>query len=340
MAESDRRAGSLHLFPPPAVFLTLLILFIFPRAVFAKNPVTPLIEPSSGDIGESNSSNPVLQDLVTPPANPQSGIPLYPPDAKPEVQHSLRPESLSLTQYVVQQGDTLSGIAKAFGLKQNSIIWANPDLQANPDRLSVGQELWIPPADGVVHTIRTGDTLYDISRRYEVTLEDILGCVYNPILDPDALKVGERILVPGGTFPARVPVQTVYSRNPPADAPQGSGSLIWPVRGSLTQYFHAGHPAIDIATRKGTPVAAADAGTVIRAGWDGSGYGLMVVIEHSNGMQTLYAHLNDVLVEVGASVAQGDTIGTVGTTGRATGSHLHFGVIVNQVCRDPLGYLP
>ncbi|MGQ9517556.1 MAG: LysM peptidoglycan-binding domain-containing protein [Anaerolineae bacterium] len=252
----------------------------------------------------------------------------------------LRPAVVLLRKYVVREGDTISDIAGAFGLDQKSIIWANPDLQANPNRLRVGQELVIPPADGVVHTIQSGDTLLGIARRYGVTMNAILDSPYNPVLDPEALKVGEKIFVPGGKLPVRQARRGMTKASLPADAPVGTGALIWPVRGRISQGFKATHPAIDIAISKGTPVVAADTGYVVRAGWTDVGYGLMVVIDHNNGMQTLYAHLNEIFVEAGTPVTQGQTIGTVGATGRATGPHLHLEVIVDNVRRNPLDYLP
>ncbi len=252
----------------------------------------------------------------------------------------LRPKTVLLRKYVVREGDTISSIASALGLDQKSIIWANPDLQANPNRLRVGQELVIPPADGVVHTIQRGDTLLGIARQYGVTMNAILDSQYNPVLDPEALKVGEKLFVPGGKMPIRQARKGMTKASLPADAPVGTGALIWPVRGSISQRFTRGHPGLDIATRRGTPVAAADTGYVVRAGWTDVGYGLMVVIEHNNGMQTLYAHLNEIFVEAGTAVTQGQTIGTVGATGRATGPHLHLEVIVNNVRRNPLDYLP
>lgn len=252
----------------------------------------------------------------------------------------LRPATVLLRKYVVREGDTISGIASAFSLDQKSIIWANPDLQANPNRLRVGQELVIPPADGVVHTIQSGDTLLRIARQYGVTMNAILDSPYNPVLNPEALKVGEKIFVPGGKLPIRQARRGMTKASLPADAPVGTGALIWPVRGYISQRFKATHPAIDIAISRGTPVVAADTGYVVRAGWTDVGYGLMIVIDHNNGMRTLYAHLNEIFVEAGTPITQGQTIGTVGATGRATGPHLHLEVIVDNVRRNPLDYLP
>jgi murein DD-endopeptidase MepM/ murein hydrolase activator NlpD len=98
------------------------------------------------------------------------------------------------------------------------------------------------------------------------------------------------------------------------------------------------HEGIDIGAPYGAPIGAADGGTVIYAGWLG-GYGNLVVLDHGNGLSTAYGHQSDIVVGVGQSVAQGQLIGYVGSTGHSTGPHLHFEVRVNGSPVDPLGYL-
>jgi murein DD-endopeptidase MepM/ murein hydrolase activator NlpD len=110
----------------------------------------------------------------------------------------------------------------------------------------------------------------------------------------------------------------------PADWPYGSGAFVWPVYGWLSQGYRADHRAVDIAAPIGTAITAADRGVVIRAGWNNQGYGQFVVIDHNIDYITLYAHLDQIFVEEGQVVAQGDLIGTVGSTGNSTGPHLHF----------------
>jgi len=124
-------------------------------------------------------------------------------------------------------------------------------------------------------------------------------------------------------------------------APSASG-LIWPVNGPVVSGFGMRwgrmHEGIDIAAASGTPVHAAAAGTVIHAGWLG-GYGNLVVVDHGNGLSTAYAHASAILVGVGQHVSQGQTVSLVGSTGHATGPHLHFEVRVNGSAVDPLAYL-
>jgi murein DD-endopeptidase MepM/ murein hydrolase activator NlpD len=123
--------------------------------------------------------------------------------------------------------------------------------------------------------------------------------------------------------------------------PSAAG-FIWPCDGVVVSGFGMRwgrmHEGIDIGCAYGTPNRAAAAGTVIYAGWLG-GYGNLVVVDHGNGLATAYAHASSILVSVGQSVAQGQTVSLVGSTGNSSGPHLHFEVRVNGVAVDPLPYL-
>jgi murein DD-endopeptidase MepM/ murein hydrolase activator NlpD len=130
---------------------------------------------------------------------------------------------------------------------------------------------------------------------------------------------------------------------PPLAVPQkvvGSGVLAWPVvGGSVTTYFSSAHLAIDIAAPYGATAMAADAGVVTWAGWRTNGGGLVVAIDHGNGITTLYNHLGSILVGPGQAVAKGQAIAGVGCTGWCTGPHVHFEVVVGGVLVNPLRYL-
>ena len=129
---------------------------------------------------------------------------------------------------------------------------------------------------------------------------------------------------------------------------QGSGQLGWPVSGEITSpYGYRVHPiwgttiyhsGIDIGVDEGTPVHAADGGVVVWSGWMG-GYGYAVVIDHGNGLSTLYGHNSELAVDEGQSVAKGQVISYAGSTGNSTGPHVHFEVRVNGDPVDPMGYL-
>lgn len=131
----------------------------------------------------------------------------------------------------------------------------------------------------------------------------------------------------------------VAAAAPAAPNVVGSGALLWPVHGIITTYYSSAHLAIDIATAAGTTVVASDTGTVIWAGWRNNGGGLVVEIDHGNGMHTVYNHLGSIYVSPGAIVSRGQGIGAVGCTGMCTGPHVHFEVIVGGVLVNPLRYL-
>lgn len=223
-----------------------------------------------------------------------------------------------IMRYTVQEGDTLSQVATMFDVRVSTIVWAN-DLASGKD-IHPGQTLLILPIDGVQHTVAKNDTLASIAKKYGGDEKEIL--VYNG-LSEGTLVVGAVLTVPGGEEP-RVVKKVTENRV----AHGKSGSFLNPLPGAVrTQGIH-GYNAVDFGAPIGTPVRAAARGTVIvaRAGaWNG-GYGTYVVIDHGNGVQTLYAHLSSIAVVEGQMIAQGDSVGGVGSTGRSTGPHLHFEV--------------
>ena len=255
------------------------------------------------------------------------------------------PEAQPFT-YRVESGDTLYSIAARYGLDIRTLIWANESLVKSADMLSIGQELLVLPVDGAYHTVGEGETLEGIAARYRVSPDAILGYMGNDIEDPANLAVGLKLIVPGAALPdppPRVVNAPTQSRTYTARAvsPQeGSGSFIWPASGSISQGARRGHMAVDIAGRAGDPVVAADAGTVVLVSWMRTSYGYHIIVDHGNGLETLYAHLSEILVEVGQDVAKGEVIGKRGSTGRSTGPHLHFEVRENGVQRNPCNYLP
>jgi murein DD-endopeptidase MepM/ murein hydrolase activator NlpD len=246
--------------------------------------------------------------------------------------------------YTVQPGDTVLAIANRFKLNPETIQWSNPKIDQNPDLLSIGDQLKLLPVDGVLHTVRAGDTLSALATKYKVSTEEIVAYDSNNLVDVNApLIIGSDIVVPGGTKePAAVPVAGGWTSSiaAPDDAPVGSGNFAWPASGSISQGYWGGHRAIDIAGRIGAPVSAADGGFVTTAGggWNG-GYGNYVVVDHGNGFSTLYGHLTTIYVNAGETVSAGQQIGTMGNTGNSTGPHLHFEVIYQGYGRNPYNYL-
>jgi murein DD-endopeptidase MepM/ murein hydrolase activator NlpD len=261
------------------------------------------------------------------------------------VPHTIIPERdrMEVITYTVQPNDNVWAIAQGFGLKAETVLWANPEVERRPDMLSVGQKLFIPPVDGIYYTVQKGDTLEKLAKDYKTTVEKIVSFKANDLEEPYALSAGQRIMLPDGRKKIS-PLQNIYPMtyvgSAPKGAPKGSGRFAWPTRGTLTQQFWSSHSGIDVANARGTPIYAADAGYVVLAGQDTWGYGNQIVIDHGNGYKTRYAHLDRILVKAGDTVKKNQKIGLMGSTGRSTGPHLHFEIIYNGVVRNPLGFLP
>jgi LysM repeat protein len=254
-------------------------------------------------------------------------------------QRTVRTQPIS---YLVAPGDTPLGIAEKFGIKGTTLLWSNPKLEEDPDFLQVGQELMILPIDGVLHTVQKNETLESIASKYKVDIATIVGYAGNNLEASSQLDVAQRLVIPGGVKPIvakKIAIDEGYQAKAPTDAQKGTGRFAWPMSGIITQKAWSGHMAIDLYSRIGTPVYAADAGYVALIKRTVGSYGLQIVVDHGNGYQTRYAHLSAVYVEVGQSVARGEKIAASGNTGKSTGPHLHFEVIENGTRKNPLRYL-
>jgi len=257
-----------------------------------------------------------------------------------------------IIEYQVKSGETLSEIAEKFGIDTNTIKWAN-DL-SDTDSIKPQQKLKILPVTGVAHQVVRGDTVYTIAKTYDTNPQAIVDFPFNDIGENLSLRIGQIIIVPDGTppekpRPAKAPVKVVEGPTvdakpqKPQDSGKSTGTLVWPVRGLITQGFKSYHPGIDIAGGSGDAVVAADGGEIIVSGWvDNTGYGNRIMIKHDNGLVTLYAHLlsNSNKVKAGDRVSKGQIIGLRGSTGRSTGSHLHFEVRRPGAANsNPINYL-
>jgi murein DD-endopeptidase MepM/ murein hydrolase activator NlpD len=271
---------------------------------------------------------------------------------------------LTIIKYVVQAGDSLFGIAERFGLKPETILWGNFDvLQDDPHSLKPGQELAILPVDGTSYTWHEGDGLNGVAKFFGVSPDDILdwpGNDLDPGMDPTnpSIPAGKVLMIPGGTRDTTTLYRPRITRANPGvakilgpgacgavyDGAVGTGSFAWPTPAHyLSGYDYnpgLGHPAIDIAGSMGTGISASDSGVVVYAGWNDWGYGNVIVIDHGNGWQTLYAHLSQVNVGCGQSVYQGNLIGRMGCTGNCSGPHLHFEVRYGDGFVNPWNVLP
>lgn len=246
----------------------------------------------------------------------------------------------SLKKYAVEAGDSLGTIASRFNISIDTILWAN-NLSSN-SYIKPGQELVIPPTSGVLHIIKKGDTLKSIAQKYAATEAKIKE--FNNINNDSLLTVGDNLMVPGGRIIYTAKPRTYVAPQPaPAyTAPVAvSGKMLWPNScRRITQYYKGWrHTGVDIACAYGSPIYAAADGVVSRVQYLNYGYGYNIVIDHGNGKKTLYAHNSRIDVVVGQNVSQGEIIALEGSTGRSTGPHLHFEVLINGVKVNALNYI-
>ena len=210
--------------------------------------------------------------------------------------------------YQVEPGDTLSLIAQKFGISIDTIRWANKNLPEKAT-LKIGQELKIPPVTGMVHKVIQGETVYSIAKKYQTDAQKIVDFPFNDFVDLDtfALNIGQVLIVPDGVPPKAKPIIPTGPAAPLFAG--GTGQFAWPVGGRITQRPVWYHMAIDIANKAAPGIASAEAGVVTQVTRQRYAYGYHVIIDHGNGLQTLYAHLSDIYVTQGENVSRGQLIG-------------------------------
>jgi murein DD-endopeptidase MepM/ murein hydrolase activator NlpD len=320
----------------------LVIILIAVAVLWISRQQLPRLDIPEATVAETPAENLAEEDLtiISPSdaAATEEGLALV----RAAVPITLIPERqrIDVITHTVKSGDTLYGIAQKYKLSAETLMFAN-GLETNPDLLRLGQQLTILPTNGILHTVKKGDTLEKLAKTYKVNTSSIIN---SPLNDLDqrnpAIAVGQKLFVPGGYKAIPIKSVQVYKGPIPAGAKRGSGRFVWPTAGYVTQGYKRYHLALDIARAVGTPVKAADNGYVVAAGWSNDGYGNNIVIDHGNGYQTQYAHLNRIYVKVGQAVGKGTEIGQMGSTGRSTGPHLHFEVRKNGVRVNPLSFLP
>lgn len=236
--------------------------------------------------------------------------------------------------YPVASGDTLSTIAQKFGVSIDTIKWSN---DIKKDSLSIGQELKIPPVSGIVHKVKEGETVQSIAKKYKTESQKIVNFPFNDFADLDtfALNVGQTLVVPDGVQPEAPAI----ARPLPPTFAGGTGQLLWPASGIITQYPVWYHNALDIANNAAPGIAAAESGTVTLVEYLRYGYGQHVIVSHGDGLSTLYGHLSEIYVKVGDRLSRGQILGRMGSSGRSTGTHLHFEVRKNGIIVNPLPFL-
>jgi murein DD-endopeptidase MepM/ murein hydrolase activator NlpD len=242
-------------------------------------------------------------------------------------------ELFTTEPYTVRKGDTVSELANRYKVSMGAIIALNNI--PNARLLREGTVLKIPNMDGIPYIVKNRDTYGKIAEAMKIPLDVILDA--NDIQNEEILA-GTMLFVPGA-----------HMKNEDLKMALGD-SFMWPIKNRITSPFgwrpdpftgaaRRAHEGIDIAANIGNSVKAAMDGRAVTIGRNDPVYGNYVILSHSNGFQTLYAHLSIVSVKLNDSVRQGVKIGEAGKTGYATGSHLHFGVYKNGKSVDPLLYL-
>ena len=246
--------------------------------------------------------------------------------------------------YVVASGDTLGAIANKFDISLTTLYWANKSSISDPASLHIGQHLIVPEGDGLAVAVAANDTIDSLAAKYNTTPQELMDA--NALAGPN-IVTGQMLFIPGADggalpTPKPLPVAPAPARKSTSTGGGGStscstcnagtyagGDFGWPVAGRnyISQRFSSYHHAIDIAAPYGTPVVAAASGVVVFAGWRSyTGGGNVIWVSVGSGLYTTYNHLSAWSVHAGQSVSAGQRIGSIGTSGIATGPHLHFEV--------------
>lgn len=284
-------------------------------------------------------NNPFINSLQKDNNSYQAGVVSYNPyENSLSTIISVKPRD-KIVDYEVLGGDTLVSIAKKFDVSVDTVKWAN---NLKSDTIKPSQILKIPPVTGVVHKVGSGENVYSIAKKYSSDAQKIVNFPFNDFVDLDtfALRTGQTLYVPDGVIeeekPKYIAQRTVIQIQAGV---KGTSNFIWPTSGSISQYPVWYHMALDIENAAAPAILASDTGTVTYSGCLNWGYGCHIIVDHGNGYQTLYAHMSSLGVSAGQAVSQGQTIGRMGSTGRSTGTHLHFEVRSGGTILNPLNFL-
>ncbi|AJA90091.1 peptidase M23 [Borreliella chilensis] len=239
---------------------------------------------------------------------------------------------LKVLDHKIKPGETLSHVAARYQITSETLISFNEIKDVR--NIKPNSVIKVPNMKGIVYIVKKNDSLSSIASAYNVPKVDILD---SNNLDNEVLFLGQKLFIPGGRLPKDLLKEVLGE------------TFIYPVQGVITSGYGyrpdpftrviSFHNGIDIANLANTPIKASREGIVVTVGFNAGGYGKYIVISHSNGFQTLYAHLNSFAVKVGKRVVRGEVIGYMGSTGYSTGNHLHFTIFKNGKTENPMKYL-
>ncbi|PKM58013.1 MAG: hypothetical protein CVU98_03270 [Firmicutes bacterium HGW-Firmicutes-3] len=267
-------------------------------------------------------------------------------------------ENEKVKTYTVQTGDSPSVIAMSNGMTTRELYDLNAGLEERASKIQIGEELIVMVPEPELFVSSVEEVVYtEIIDKHKIYVDNPNAYIgTDEVLEPGiegVLEVHALIKkLNGKEFDRVILEETVISEPTTEKVLRGSKALpitnatgtfqVPMIKYKLTSKFGPRwgrmHTGIDLAGPRGTEIKAADGGRVIAAGWDG-GYGYRVVIDHGNGMTSLYAHCSSIYVKVGQDVGKYERIAAVGNTGNSTGPHLHFEIHVNGVRKDPMKYL-
>lgn len=259
-----------------------------------------------------------------------------------------------MKNYSIEQANKISYDENFFSFEntQNKEILNNPEPEANiflainlnskiqnkeiitiKESEKLAKEVVSPKQKGFKYKVKRGDSLEKIAKQFGIKKEELIA--FNNIKNENFIKIGDEILIPANKVKPIAKISSSVSLRPVfVNALSSIGRILVPVSGLNQKRIHSNN-GVDISAECGSPVYSADAGIVIESydGWNG-GYGNYIVIQHKN-YETLYGHLSQRFVEIGDYVEKGALIATVGSTGKATGCHLHF---ETRGIKNPLAY--
>jgi murein DD-endopeptidase MepM/ murein hydrolase activator NlpD len=322
----------------PARFLTRAAPFVARIPVVAERELVETVVSAAPDSGR------ITVQPLPPPRKPADQAPAQAPAQAPTGPSAPAADPSSAVAYRVQAGDTVYGVSRRFAVPVRGVIDANS--LKSPYRLRVGQVLRVPNPRR--HRVQAGDTVYGVARRYGIDPSQIVRL--NRIAAPYAITPGQSLVLTASPTAAAASPQmaavppTASLAAIPAPPPRASGKFLWPVQGrTIAGYGRKENglhnDGINIAAPRGAPVRAAENGVVAYVGNELRGFGNLILVRHSGGWVTAYAHNQDFLVKRGQTVQRGQTIARIGSSGNVATPQLHFEIRKGTQSVNPTRFL-